>query len=271
MSTALSLSDISRLGELEKLIETGQQTFMKVGLAILEIRDHRLYRKDYDTFEVYCRERWGWEKSHSHRLMDAAKVVNALPPPLAAQIPNENTARALAKVPVGERTTVVENVVKSNLPISSTSIKQEVEHQQVTTKTSPMGEVLKCKVSPYTRLDATGYIIPPKILPLWDKSEEIGKALIKKLRDVKDAIKGAVDENNPVVANLNSQAVSIDIEDAINGLKNLIPHAVCYTCQGQNTKDCCACKGRGFIDAFFYRQCVPEELKTIRAKSNKKP
>ena len=50
----------SRLAELETVIESGIRTFVDVGRALLEIRDSRLYRESYPTFDEYCRERWGF-------------------------------------------------------------------------------------------------------------------------------------------------------------------------------------------------------------------
>lgn len=65
----------TRLAECERVIERGLNTFVEVGAALLEIRDSRLYKDNYSTFEDYCRERWGIEKRHAYRLMDAAGVV----------------------------------------------------------------------------------------------------------------------------------------------------------------------------------------------------
>jgi len=45
----------------------------------MEIRDNRLYRSDYATFEEYCRERWGWSRSYIHRQIAAAEISNLLP------------------------------------------------------------------------------------------------------------------------------------------------------------------------------------------------
>ena len=45
--------------ELEGVIQGGLQTFTEVGLALLEIRDSRLYRfGGYATVDDYLRERW---------------------------------------------------------------------------------------------------------------------------------------------------------------------------------------------------------------------
>lgn len=43
-----------------------------------EIRDSRLYRQQFPTFEAYCRERWGLKRQRAYELMDAAAVVNTV-------------------------------------------------------------------------------------------------------------------------------------------------------------------------------------------------
>ena len=46
------------------------------------------------TFEEYCKERWGMNRAHAYRLIDAAEVVNNLSP--IGDIPaNESQARPL--------------------------------------------------------------------------------------------------------------------------------------------------------------------------------
>jgi len=82
------------LPELEAVIERGQQTFIEVGRALLEIRDRRLYRETHATFEAYCRERWGWGRHYANRHIQAAQVAEALVP--TGTIPKtEAQARAM--------------------------------------------------------------------------------------------------------------------------------------------------------------------------------
>jgi len=64
-----------RLEQCEAVIERGLQTFVDVGNALLEIRDNRLYRSDYSTFEDYCRERWGFSKRYANYQIEAAKTM----------------------------------------------------------------------------------------------------------------------------------------------------------------------------------------------------
>lgn len=78
------------LVELEQVIEAGQQTFVDVGLALLTIRERRLYQQP--TFREYLGERWPQlSVSHVYHLMDATTVVNnleargILPPTVSTQ------------------------------------------------------------------------------------------------------------------------------------------------------------------------------------------
>ena len=74
----LVATETERLTELETVIERGLQTFVEVGNALMEIRDGRLYRAEYDTFENYCWERWGMGASRARQLISAAEIVENL-------------------------------------------------------------------------------------------------------------------------------------------------------------------------------------------------
>lgn len=93
----LVLAERKRLADLEQVVERGLQTFYEVGSALLEIRDKRLYRQSHNTFETYCRERFGFSDSRGRQLIAAARTVTAvtqlgLPAPTT-----EREARELAR------------------------------------------------------------------------------------------------------------------------------------------------------------------------------
>lgn len=69
-----------RLTDAEAVIERGLATFVEVGAALMSIRDDRLYRVEYGTFEDYCRERWGMSNRHANRLVEAAEITLTLGP-----------------------------------------------------------------------------------------------------------------------------------------------------------------------------------------------
>lgn len=111
-STALSTVEHSRLAELESTIARGLQTFVDVGTALLEIRDGRLYRQEYGTFEGYCQDKWGFSRSRAHRLIDAAEVANNLLP--IGNIPqNEAQARPLTALPPAEQAAAWQRAVET--------------------------------------------------------------------------------------------------------------------------------------------------------------
>src|SRR5262249_13730648 len=67
--------------------------FLKMGSALLTIKNQRLYRKAHATFDDYCRERWQIGRAYAYRLMAAAEVVANLstpgdiaPPQMEAQV-----------------------------------------------------------------------------------------------------------------------------------------------------------------------------------------
>lgn len=71
----ITVSEKQRFEELETTIEKGINTFYEVGSALLEIRDSRLYRQEYKTFEEYCQNRWNIERRHAYRLIEATQVI----------------------------------------------------------------------------------------------------------------------------------------------------------------------------------------------------
>jgi len=94
----LALWEMDKLERCETIIENGLRTFVDVGTALLEIRDERLYRKDYGTFEDYCRERWNMERANAYRLIESSKVILNLSPTGDILPANERQARPLAQL-----------------------------------------------------------------------------------------------------------------------------------------------------------------------------
>lgn len=86
----LTEDEAARLRVKERAIERGAD---EVAKALASIRDERLYRADFPTFEAYCRERWGMTRQHANRQIVAAEVAAALEP--IGSIP-ESQARELA-------------------------------------------------------------------------------------------------------------------------------------------------------------------------------
>ena len=65
--------------------------------GILEVRNKKLYRIEYGTFEEFCEKELGFSDNYIHRLMNSAKVVENLP--IGKYLPQtESQARPLTKL-----------------------------------------------------------------------------------------------------------------------------------------------------------------------------
>lgn len=95
-SELLHEDEIEELVDLEATIERSLKTFVEVGTALMRIRDGRLYRENYGTFEEYCRERWGFVASRARQLISASEVVANLESVTNVTPANEAQARALS-------------------------------------------------------------------------------------------------------------------------------------------------------------------------------
>lgn len=78
--TTMTEAERRKLLECEETIRRGWKNFIEAGEALLTIRDQKLYREHYVSFEEYHRRVWQYQKSQVYRLMDAAKVVRVLSP-----------------------------------------------------------------------------------------------------------------------------------------------------------------------------------------------
>src|SRR5258708_39946191 len=92
-------TEVCALADCEKVIQQGLGTFLEVGEALLMIREGRLHREHYSTFEEYCRKRWQMGRSYACRLTDAAGVAKNLLP--MGSIPtHELQLRPLTNLPI---------------------------------------------------------------------------------------------------------------------------------------------------------------------------
>lgn len=93
----LTQDEEKELFNLEATISRNLQSFYEIGIALMAIRDKRLYRSEHNTFEDYCRERWQFNRRHAYRLIDSAKVIENVSH--GTQKPeSERQARPLTKI-----------------------------------------------------------------------------------------------------------------------------------------------------------------------------
>lgn len=238
MNNELAASEKTQLRELETIISRTKDSFMECGLALGKIRDGRLYRENFGTFETYCEKTWGWKRSQAYRLIAAAEIKLS---PMGDKVANERQARELAKIPEKERAKIMQTVEEKGI-VTAKTIRETVESAGKNT----------------VRLDYVGRKIPAKILSEWDRAEAFAP-MIRQISQIKCTVK-AGRETDLLFCEILQATVS-DLENIFHSLKQLLPYAVCPICRGQATKNCIQCKGRGFISEFLWKTVVPEELK----------
>lgn len=113
MAETITPVEQRKLNDLEAIIEKGLQTFVEVGAALSIIREQKLHRATHDTFEDYCRERWGWERKRAEQLIRASDAVQALDTTVSVRPDSERVARELVPVPEEKRAEVWETATKS--------------------------------------------------------------------------------------------------------------------------------------------------------------
>lgn len=78
----------------------------------MKIRDGRLYRVAFDTFEDYCRERWKFSRPRAYQFIDSAKVI----PNLSTNVDKPSTeaqVRPLTKLPPTKQAEAWDKAVRS--------------------------------------------------------------------------------------------------------------------------------------------------------------
>ena len=264
------IRDDERLAELEKLIAKGRKTFVEVGLALAEIRDMRLYKREYSGFAEYCQNKWGWNKSYAYYMIDSAEVVKALPEKVSTMVDSERQVRELAKVPAKDRAGVVQAIVESGKPVTAAEIRRHLPPPPM--RPSDANGTAHPTVPPPPPsqvLDATGWPIPTQLIPLWQRADEVQEKLTV-LSRVKGALRSAQDERDPLYAEVNYSSALSHLDQAWADLKTAKPFAVCPACQGQVADKCTLCRGRGLISEHRWNTCVTREDKEFRFKAKGK-
>ncbi len=95
---------------LEAVIKSGWKTFLEVGAALTQVRDQKLYRDKYGTFENYCLGELGFSRPYAYNLMGSAEVSKQLSSieDIARKPLNEAQLRELIPVPEEKKSGRVE-------------------------------------------------------------------------------------------------------------------------------------------------------------------
>ena len=126
-------------------------------------------------------------------------------------------------------------------------------------------EIKKKKRAADELLDKTGHPVPANVIPDWRHAEEF-QPLLTDISRVKAAVEKGLDGQDMAFREVSNTLVA-ELGSVYAQLKQLLPYAVCPTCQGHSRSGCKLCKGRGYLSQFAWKQYVPEETKEIRRRA----
>jgi hypothetical protein len=237
----LTVTETSRLSALEKIIKSGEKTFIQVGDALTEIRDKKLYRAEHGTFEKYCERVWGWTRKNAYQLIAAAPVAKCNP-----EVTNVKAAVALSKVPPPKRAEVLKKIEGK---VTAPAIKRASQPPQKPTRT--------------ILLDGTGIEVPQHALTTWNRMAEV-QQLLTILSAVRGALRKAQADKDILFAEVDFTDDLAKLNQVYVDLQTAKPFAVCPECNGKLLSKSCKCHGRGFISEFYWKNKIPEQVRKLR-------
>lgn len=135
MSTALTKPERSVLAECEAVIKRGMESFVEVGNALLRIREGRLYKDAYSSFENYCSDKWGFKRGNAHDLIETARVAGIVQD--IEQPKNREVIRPLTSLPITQqREAWKEAIATAKEPGKPTAKEVKLVVERVTNQTS---------------------------------------------------------------------------------------------------------------------------------------
>lgn len=241
---------------LDRIIQKGEDGFVEWLAAIIKMRDEKLYRRSYKTFEDYCQKKLSKSRQYINRLIKGVAAVKALPKHLETKVSNLKAASALGSVPEKDQEKVIYEIEKTGKPATAKAIKEKAA--EIAQPASQKRAEIRCE---------TGFIIPIKLEPLWNRSGEV-KALLKKVSEVKCAVEDALANDDPLYREMKNSFIA-DAKMLYDALTHAIPYAVCTACNGQITDTCTFCRGSGFLSKQKYL-LAPKGTRDMRERGLKK-
>lgn len=176
----------------------------------------------------------------------------------------KSTAQVAKAVDVSPRTVVQAKQVLREAPKETV---EEIERGDKSVATA-VKEIKQEKAKEQKRSDKTGYPIPDAILADWQRAAEF-KSTLNDLHRIKLSIEKAQERDDLIFRQIDQSAV-IDLTNAWSTLKQVLPYAVCPTCQGRTRSKCTVCKQLGFVGEFGYKHWFAKEVIELRERSIKK-
>jgi len=216
----LNIEESHELERCEVVIKQGLKTFIEVGEALFIIRHKRLYRREFNTFEDYCQEKWSLSKPYVNRIISASQTFSNLTPMGTILPESERQVRPLTSLEPEIQKEVWNEVVKQSeetrQPITAAKVQsvvndwkpvnqeiKEVKNEPMFAISTPEELLKKAKEVAKERAEVKRQIIDQKgsteIIPLEDleliNRMKKGETVVLNMNTNFHAMKWAKDNN----------------------------------------------------------------------------
>jgi len=189
--STLTAAEEKRLGHLETAIGSGLASFVEVGRALRQINADRLYRRDNETFEDYCEQRWGLSRQHGYRLIKAAESFDLLQSklPKGVLLPrNESQLRPLEHLSPKPLVKAWKQAIKDGLGVNVTAEVVERAVRKLDGESTPRKPAARKKVRAGVPTKTVAKIVKVAEEALGKRNASLSE-LRKALENIRDQLK----------------------------------------------------------------------------------
>ena len=224
-TTKLTQTEKSELKQQELIIDDGLKSFVSVGNALCVIKDKKLYREEFNSFDEYVKERWQIRKDYAYKLIAGSEIAQRV-----GGVTNECQARELNRVPYVDQQKVMDRAVEN----------ADLEDRVVTAKD------IRLASSEPTSLTARTPNDDPwdseNLSEMWDMAFEV-------LGELKEVMRKLAAHPEGCWLQSHADTSEAKIRDLKNIVKHCMPAGGCPECHGGLKKFCDVCRSRGWLPA----------------------
>jgi hypothetical protein len=265
LTQTLTKPEASQFKKSKSIIRRWCNDRFKVGAELMRIRDERLYRADFGSFDAFVQKEYNWTRENAYKLISANEIKQSLPSNVTQCVTNPRQANALIDVPERDRPAVLEAAATTG-SVTAKSITEAAKPKPTEAKAEPV--ILRDKVG-------DGRVIPDEILADWQRAQEVSETLRRLCTQIKTVLTAALESKDPVFVELATDSWAqmpaiAELDGMRFTLSHILPHALCPICQGKGRKSCQLCRKRGWISKRLYSSpVVSKQIKAILERPSK--
>lgn len=255
----------------ETTIKKGLNTFVEVGQALLEIRENKLYRIEYKTFEEYCQEKWRMPSRVARRLISSKKTMDNLGPNGPKPIVESQVRPLTSLEPEVQNAAWQETVEKHGDNITAKKVQEVADEWKETSKE------IKQQKNEGVFVAATEKDILQKAKEIKaKKAEEYKQKIVDRIKNKVSETKISKEEKELIEKLSNGETIVININKHFHVLKEAKERGLYYQIDrysafgnpffldtdGDREQVC-----DGYIEYFKHKRSLHEKVKELKGKA----